>query len=165
MSPPLALIGFMGCGKSTVGAMVAARSGAAFTDLDQLVEEAFGASVPEIFASRGEAEFRRMEASLVPVAIEQGGVIALGGGAPMDDDAWRELQARTVTVWLDAPLEALVARIGRGEDRPLAGAATPEELAELFTRRRGRYAEARHRVEADRPPEHVAEEVARLWSG
>ncbi|MGH7777791.1 MAG: shikimate kinase [Candidatus Dormibacterales bacterium] len=154
----------MGCGKSTVGALVAARRGAVFTDLDRLVEESAGSSVEEIFAVRGEAVFRELEKEMVAVALERGGVIALGGGTPMDDASWRALKARAVTVWLDAPLEQMAGRLGAGEGRPLAASGAPRELGRLYRQRRSRYADAHHRVEAGRPLEHVVEEVAWLWS-
>jgi shikimate kinase len=89
-------------------------------------------------------------------------VVALGGGAPLQDAVWAAVQASGLSVFLDAPLPVLSARIGDAAGRPLAG--RPEaELEALLAARRPRYLEADHVVDADRPVPAVAEEVLRLW--
>ncbi|MGH7904710.1 MAG: shikimate kinase [Candidatus Dormibacteraceae bacterium] len=155
----------MGSGKSTVGERVAARAGAGFSDLDDMVVEVHGASIAEIFESAGEPAFRRLEEELLPRALERGGVIAVGGGTPMADAGWRLLRSRSLTVWLDAPLEVLLARVGEDAGRPLLRGSARSELERLLSGRRARYAEAERRVDADRPILEVVEEVVRLWSG
>lgn len=153
----------MGSGKTSVGRRVAALTGAPFTDLDDLVVAAQGREVAEIFAADGEAAFRAAEAAALPAAIQAGGVLALGGGTPMDDAGWRLIKGRALSVFLAAPLDVLLVRIEAGAGRPLA-ARGHDEMARLLESRLPRYREADHTVDAARPPEDVAAEVAALWS-
>ncbi len=75
---PLVLLGFMGSGKTVVGALVAAREGAPFHDLDLMVEDEAGMEIPDIFATKGEAAFRGLERAILPRALEPGAVPRLG---------------------------------------------------------------------------------------
>jgi shikimate kinase len=161
----LALMGFMACGKSTVGVLVAARTGAPYRDLDAMIEERCGMRIADLFAREGEAAFRDLEARLLPEALAPGTVAALGGGTPMRDESWTAIRERSVSVWLDVPLAELIARAGPAADRPLFGGRGEAELRELLQARLPRYREADHRVDGGRPPEVVAEEVCRLWRG
>lgn len=160
----LALVGFMGCGKSTVGRLVAERADVPYRDLDCLIESQVGMSIAELFRARGEAAFRALEADLLPVVLEPDGVASLGGGAPLDDRNWEAIRERAVTVWLDAPLADLLARTER-ETRPLLEGRSDEQLRALYDARSGRYREADHHVDATREPGQLAEEVLRLWRG
>jgi shikimate kinase len=164
-SRALALMGFMACGKSTVGSLVAARTGAPYRDLDDLIEERCGTTIAELFRREGEPAFRDLEASLLPEALTPGSIVALGGGTPLRDDSWAVIRERSVSVWLDVPLDELLARAGPGADRPLLGGRGAAELGALLETRLPRYRQADHRVDGTRPPEVVAEEVSRLWRG
>src|SRR5437773_12273101 len=84
-STSLALIGFMGSGKSVVGALVAYRARAPFLDLDFMIENEAAMRIHEIFARRGEAAFRSLESRLLPDALQSGGGAAPGGGPRTDD--------------------------------------------------------------------------------
>jgi len=160
----LALVGFMACGKTSVGAIVAARTGAPFRDLDAMIETQRGATIAEIFAREGEVAFRDLEARLLPRALEHGAVAALGGGTPLRDGNWSLIRERAVTVWLDVPLPVLMARAAPGADRrPLLGGRDEVGLRALLEARLPRYRESDHRVDASGEPEAVAEEVCRLW--
>ena len=161
----LALMGFMACGKSTVGSLVAARTGAPYRDLDTLIEECCGMPIADLFRRDGERAFRDLEARLLPVALAPGAIVALGGGAPLRDASWAVIRERAVSVWLDVPLAELMARAGPGADRPLLGGRGEAELRALLEARLPRYQQADHRVDGRRPPEVVAEEVSRLWLG
>jgi len=168
----LALIGFRGSGKSSVGRLVAARAGCPLHDLDAMVEADCGMEISRLFATRGEAAFRALEAELLAAALRPGAVAALGGGTPMSDANWAAIRERAVTVWLDVPEDVLLARLENHPNRrpslaPDEQAAwarlAPSEAA--LRARLARYAEADHRVDASRPLEVVAEEVLRLWAG
>lgn len=160
----LALVGFMGSGKSTVGRLVAERARATCRDLDAMIEDRCGMAIADLFRSRGEDAFRALESELLPLALEPGVVASLGGGAPLVEANWAMIRERAVTVWLDAPLPALQARAG-AESRPLLDGRSPDEVRALFDSRLSRYREADHRVDATRPPQEVAEEVLALWRG
>lgn len=155
----------MGSGKSAVGVLVAARTGAKFYDLDVVIEDEVGMSIAKFFAERGEAAFREEEARLLPRVLEPGAVAALGGGAPHHGDNWRFIEERAVTVFLDCPFEVIWSRIGATTDRPLLTSRSRAELETLYQKRLPRYRRAAHHVGANRPPDVIAEEVARLWSG
>jgi shikimate kinase len=155
----------MGSGKTLVGALVAERARAAFADLGLMVEDRAGMPVADIFATHSEATFRAWETELLPAALKPDTVVALGGGVVIDDDNWALISERATTVYLDCPFEALWRRVGHLPGRPLIAHRTREEVEALFERRRPRYEQAAHRVDADRDPEVVAGEVLKLWSG
>ena len=116
------LTGFMGAGKTTVGALLAERLGWDFVDSDLLVEARAGMTVAEIFEKRGEAVFREMEAVAIRDAASADRlVVALGGGA-LEMAATRDLVAGlpdALVVFLDAPLETLLARCAGHADGPV----------------------------------------------
>jgi shikimate kinase len=154
----------MGSGKTLVGALVAERAHAAFADLDLMVEDRAGMPVADLFATHDEARFRALEKELLPAALRPDTVVALGGGVVIDDDNWALIKSRSVTVYLEAPFEDLWARVGHLPGRPLIARRSKAEVEELFERRRPRYEEAAHRVDAGRDPGAVAADVLNLWS-
>src|SRR6202049_2130860 len=111
-STMLCLLGFMGSGKSTVGSRVAQRAGAPFCDLDSMIENEAGMAIPEIFTIRSETGFRALESRLLPAALQQGAVVALGGGTPVDESNWRLISERAITVYLEVPFETVWKRVG-----------------------------------------------------
>jgi shikimate kinase len=154
----------MGSGKSTVGRHVAERAGTPFGDLDTMIENEAGMTIREIFATRGEAGFRALESRLLPEALQPGAVVALGGGTPVDESNWRLISERAITVYLEVPFETIWKRVGPTSNRPLATTRSRSELEALLDERRPRYEQASHRVDANRPPNVVADEVQKLWS-
>ncbi len=154
----------MGCGKSVVGVLVAQRAGAPFRDLDFVIENEAGMSISEIFATRGEPAFRAMESRLLPEILQPGAVVALGGGAPIDDANWRLIVERSTTVFLDCGFPMIWKRINGSTNRPLLASKSRTELEELFAVRRPRYMEAVHRVDGDRSADEIATEILQLWS-
>jgi shikimate kinase len=154
----------MGSGKTVVGAVIAERTKAPFHDLDLMVELEAGMTIPEIFATSGEAVFRELETRVMPRALQPGAVVALGGGSLIDDGNWRLVDREAYAVYLEVPFETMWQRIQARPGRPLASGRSRDEVLSLFERRRPRYEEAAHRVDGDRPPDVVAEEVITLWS-
>ncbi|MGA2148734.1 MAG: shikimate kinase [Bryobacteraceae bacterium] len=164
-TPGIYLLGFMGSGKSTVGRVLAGRLGWPFFDLDQEIEARERIAIAEIFATRGEAEFRRIETAAIERhvrAVESGlpAVMALGGGAFVSP-ANRDLLIRNgVTVWLDCPFPIVERRVRQATHRPLA--RDPEQFAALYESRREIYrlAEIHVQVESDDPSIAVAQILA-----
>ncbi|HEX3508962.1 MAG TPA: shikimate kinase [Candidatus Dormibacteraeota bacterium] len=154
----------MGCGKSVVGVLVAKRAGAPFHDLDLEIESEAGMSIAEIFETKGEAAFRAMESRLLPELLQPGSVVALGGGAPIDEANWNVIVERSTTVFIDCGFDTIWSRIKDGTTRPLMAGRSQDELEALLAQRRPRYMQAVHRVEGDRPEDVVAEEILSLWS-
>lgn len=154
----------MGCGKSVVGVLVAKRAGAPFHDLDFVIENEAGMTITDIFQTKGEAAFRAMESRLLPQVLQPGSVVALGGGAPIDEANWKLILERSTTVFLDCGFKTIWDRIQKTTNRPLLTSKSQAELEALLEERRPRYMEAIHRVDADRPADVVAEEILKLWS-
>jgi shikimate kinase len=159
-TPGVYLVGFMGTGKSTVGRLLAERLGWNFFDTDEEIEAAEKMPVSEIFAARGEPEFRRIESAMIRAHvrfIEQGrpAVVALGGGAFVAPGNRDLLENNGITVWLDCPFEVVQRRVALANHRPLAQDA--QQFAALYEARRPVYrlADVRIPIESDDPAETV----------
>jgi shikimate kinase len=115
------LIGPPGAGKSTVGAALAKDLGLDFIDTDQVIEDDTGKSISDIFVVDGEPHFRAIELdTLRTVLTLESGVISLGGGAPISQDAQEAIeQSNSHTVFLDVSLATAAPRVGFNRDRPL----------------------------------------------
>ncbi len=162
----IVLTGFMGAGKTTVGALLARRLGWEFVDSDRVVEERAGCTIAEIFRRDGEVAFRDLEGAAVrEIAWSERIVVGLGGGA-VEMEATREFLAslsRTLFVYLEAPLEILLARCASHQDGPVRPVlADRAGLAERWRRRIPWYREAHLTVETGRlQPDEVAELIFR----
>jgi shikimate kinase / 3-dehydroquinate synthase len=142
----LALIGFMGAGKSTIGREVAQRIARPFVDLDRELEQRHG-PIPELFQERGETEFRRLEEQALAEALAgPDAVIALGGGAVLSPLNRERLEARAFRVFLDVDVETAWERV-QGSDRPLA--RDEEDFRQLYETRIPLYLELGDEVASD----------------
>ena len=139
----IALIGFMGSGKSTVGAGLARRLGLRFVETDAVIEEMSGKSIPRIFSEDGEPAFRCFERSAIQaVTLERDQVISCGGGATIDRRNLRLLSMSCRVVLLKADPEVLCERIKKSSLRPLAlDLKSPEDVSRLLEDRRDAYAQ------------------------
>ena len=158
----IVLVGMMGAGKSSVGRRLAARLGVAFVDADAEIEKAAGMSVPDIFATRGEPEFRAGEARVIARLLEGGPqVLATGGGAFMNADTRAAIGAKGISVWLKAEFDVLMRRIKRRHDRPLLKTDEPAAtLRELIAARYPTYEQADLTVQSrEVPHERIVEEI------
>lgn len=154
----IALVGLMGVGKTTVGRRLAKALELPFADADAEIEAAAGRTVSEIFAERGEAEFRAGERRVIARLLEgEPKVIATGGGAFVNAETRALLRQRAVSVWLKAELDVLVKRTGRRSTRPLLKDGDPREVLERLMRERYPiYAEADLVVETSDGPHEAA---------
>jgi shikimate kinase len=162
-TPGLFLVGFMGCGKSTVGRALSGELGWSFFDLDDEIERREGLPIAEIFEMRGEASFREAETAALRErvkAVQTGRpqVISLGGGTFLTPENFDLISNHGITIWLDVPLDVIVQRISGFEHRPLA--RNPERLKELYEVRRPGYARADYRLEIS--TDDVVENVGRI---
>lgn len=149
-SPGIYLVGFMGCGKSTVGRALAEELGWSFVDLDEEIEKSAGTTIARIFDTLGEAAFREMETAALRarVRVVQSGrpqVISLGGGAFVSRENCELASNHGVTVWIDCPFSTVERRVASETHRPLA--RDPAQLKSLFEARREAYARADYRIE------------------
>jgi len=128
------LIGFMGSGKSTVGPVLAGKLGWNFVDLDREIEREQGKSIREIFEHQGESEFRRIEMNCLRSLKNRAAcVVALGGGAFVQEANRPIVTELGVSVFLDCRLEVIQARCSADGTRPLF--ETPELVRDLYTLR------------------------------
>lgn len=161
----LILTGLMGCGKTTVGRLIADQLGWTLIDTDRLIEETTGCSIPVLFREKGEAFFRRVEKETIQGLVGRTRtVVATGGGAVLDEGNRRVLQALGLVVYLQTTPEALAARVGRSGDRPLLSGEDPVAvLAALLKAREQYYSEADEVITTDgRTPAQVGAEIIRL---
>jgi shikimate kinase/3-dehydroquinate synthase len=162
MGGPIFLAGFMAAGKTTVGRLLAARLGVPFVDLDDVVTAAAGAPVREIFAVRGEAEFRRLESEALASVLDRDAVIATGGGTPCHAGNLAAMRARGLVVALAVSLDTATRRIGDPTSRPLL-ARPREEIERLHRDRLPMYRQAHAVIATDgKTPDEVAGEVAEV---
>lgn len=140
---PIALVGLMGAGKSTVGRRLAKRLGLPFVDTDREIEAGAGLSIAEIFERFGEAHFRDGERRVVARLIEgPPKVIATGGGAFMDGAIRALILERCIAIWLSADVDILARRASRRGGRPLLNGDPVAALRALAEVRDPVYAEA-----------------------
>jgi shikimate kinase len=160
MTGPLFLVGFMGSGKSALGARVAGELGLDFSDTDALIAGSRGKTVEQIFAEKGEAAFREMESELVDrLCSGKPLVAATGGGTFLSFRSRQRMIAVGITVWLDTPLQAIYTRLADDGSRPLWNRDDTTGMQMLFDTRRPTYALARYRVDgAD--PDAAVEQLA-----
>ena len=157
MGRSVALIGFMGSGKSTLGRALSKRLEAKFIDLDKLIEQREGLSVSAIFSERGEEAFRTAEREALQVCLSDSAemVLACGGGTPCQPGLLESLLDWGEVVFLDVPFEILGKRTLPG--RPLWG----EGAAQLYKDRLMIYQRAPIHLDGTLPPEVLVEAAAR----
>ena len=158
----VALTGFMGCGKSTVGRLLADALGCPFIDLDEAIVKKAGRPIPAIFEADGERGFRRMEKQVLEQTVakyaENTAVLALGGGTVTVPGAVGLLQENTLCIYLKASLETIQGRLeGEKQGRPLAD----DRLAERLSEREPLYEKAAHiTLDTDAAsPEELVDEI------
>jgi shikimate kinase len=149
-TPGIYLVGFMGCGKSTVGRMLADKIGWYFADIDDDIEAEQQMSIPELFAQRGEQEFRTIETEAIHKRVRriqtgQPMVIALGGGAFTQQVNVDLINNNGVSIWLDATFAIVKRRVAPATHRPLA--RDPVKFTQLYEERRKFYEQADFRIE------------------
>lgn len=165
----IAIIGFMGSGKSTIGARLASRLHMDFVDLDEAISKDMGKSIKEIFAAEGEEGFREREQEALSEQLARGGkVISCGGGVVLRDENVRLLREKCRVFFLRISKEKALERLidDAGERPLLEGVGREKKVGELMRIRADRYLQTAHLViEADRKdPEEIVEEIVARWN-
>jgi shikimate kinase len=157
---PIAIVGFMGCGKTAVARILAAQLNREMVDLDERITELTGHTPAELISKEGEQPFRSIESAALVELLRSGfeGVVALGGGCWIQSTNRVLLAERdALTVWIDIPFEICWQRIETAQEvRPLA--PTKQEARILFDRRRGIYELAGIRITSSN---EAVEQIAR----
>jgi shikimate kinase len=160
-SRSVVLVGMMGAGKSTIGRRLSARLGLPFLDADAEIEAAAGMSIPDIFESRGELDFRDGEVRVIARLLDSGpAVLATGGGAFMRQETRDRIHDKAVSIWLKVDSDVIMRRVKRRSDRPLLQTADPEATVErLINEREPVYRQADLTVwSRDVPHEKIVDE-------
>lgn len=159
------LVGFMAAGKSTVARALAARLKWRAEDIDELIEARERRPVADIFARSGEPYFRSAEREILKLLLPlRHVVVATGGGTFMDPENRTAINMDGISIWLDVPLEELLARIPIDGSRPLA--ADRAQMERLFAARVAAYSAARLRIDASGlPADDVADRVLDALAG
>jgi len=165
----IALIGARGCGKTTVGRILARLLGGECVDTDELVAQRAGRSIAELFEAEGEAGFRKRESQAVRETLSKPpAVISVGGGAVLHQQNVDALRAVAMLVWLTAPAEVLHQRISTDPAThhsrpPLTQQSGIEEVRKLLAERSPLYQRASDfQIDTvDREPREIAEEIVR----
>jgi shikimate kinase len=162
---PVVLVGLMGSGKSTVGALVAQRSGRKFVDVDAVITSRMSKTVRELWEEGGEAAYRYLESDVVLEVLRDDTptVLAAPGGVVLDPVV-RAALAGCVVVWLRTSPSTLAGRVRPGDHRPLLGDEPAEAFAAMAEMRSALYREvATAIVDTDElAPEAIADEVLRV---
>lgn len=163
----IALVGFMGSGKSTVGRALAHELGMVFVDSDVVIEQQAKMSIADIFSQRGEPAFRELERDVIlTLCRETDLVIATGGGAFMTDAVRSALLESAFVAFLEAPFDVLWERIRGAAHRPLlAGDGAFERMRKLYETRLPVYRHAHVSVDATRRPQEVVQELVEVYHG
>ncbi len=152
------LVGFMAAGKSTVAKRLATRLGWRAEDVDELIEARERMTVADIFARHGEPHFRAVEREILRLLLPlRHTVVATGGGTFMDPENQRAIRVDGTSVWLDVPLETVIARLPPDNRRPLS--SDRAQMERLFAARQSAYAAANLRIDATVPAEEIAERI------
>lgn len=154
------MVGMMGAGKTSLGRRLAARLNVEFRDADHEIEIAAGCAIPEIFARYGEAAFRNCERKVIERLLGMPAhVLATGGGAFVCAETRARMKQSAVSIWLDVPVDVLLARVKRRDNRPLLAGGDPRDILErLLAERTPFYAEADLTIAGDNSPHDSAVE-------
>src|SRR5215468_12379613 len=165
--PVLALAGFMGSGKTTVGILLARQLAWRFVDLDDRIEESAGITIAQFFERHGEPAFRQLEADQLRAALgratehKEGTVLALGGGTYAQPGCPEFLRNSGVTVlWLDSPVDVLLSRCMTMAGRPLF--RDEASFRALHAQRLPSYQLADHRVDSSGDSAEIVSQILRL---
>lgn len=160
----IALTGFMGCGKTTVGRKLAERLGWRFVDLDSRIVDRAGMCIVEMFRRHGEVSFRELEAEILHQALgetvghDRPAVLALGGGTLTRQENFDRLRASgAFLIWLDCGVDELLSRCASVTDRPLF--TDEASFRRLYGERRHVYALADLRVDGEAEPGQVVDRI------
>jgi XRE family aerobic/anaerobic benzoate catabolism transcriptional regulator len=160
----IALVGLRGAGKSTLGRMLAQHLGWPFIELDRLVEEDYGASIPDLIEMAGTATFRRHERSALDriITAQDAAIITTAGGIVANQETYALLLRRTHTIWIKARPEDHMSRVmAQGDFRPMAqNRAAMADLVAILEARRADYSRAE--AEIDTSGEAIEQSFAKL---
>ena len=146
----LVFLGMMGSGKSSIGSIVSKKLKLNFFDIDKIIEDNQQMKITKIFETKGEDFFRQIEKNeTLKILRNKKGVIALGGGAFLDQDIKKEILKNHLSFWLNWEVNTLIARIKNSKKRPLALNSSKNELVEIIKKRSIIYSKALYKINCE----------------
>jgi len=146
----IVFLGMMGSGKSSIGFLVSKKLQLDFVDVDDYIERNLGMKIPEIFKTKGEAFFRRIEEKTTLKILRKNNiVISLGGGSFLNKNIRKEVLINHLSFWLKLNSQTLVNRIINSKKRPLVVGASEVQLHNLVKKRSNIYSKALYKVNCD----------------
>ena len=143
----LVLLGMMGCGKSTIGTIISQKKKLIFLDIDKLIEKETNIKITEIFEKKSEKFFRNLEEKITLKSLSLSKkVIALGGGAFLNEKIRKEVITNNYSVWLNCDSKTLISRLKNNKKRPLALNIPDNELLELISKRSKIYSKSQFKI-------------------
>jgi shikimate kinase len=160
------LVGFMGTGKTVTGRVLAERTDLELVDMDSIIEKRAGRPISDIFATDGEAGFRKLERALAHELSQRDGlIISTGGGIVLDPDNLADFEKTGLVVCLTASPETIFQRLENDTTRPLLSGDKKNQIGELLERRKPLYDAIEHQIDGDRlDPEGRAEAILELYA-
>ena len=147
----LVFLGMMGSGKSSIGNLVSKKLNLSFIDIDNLITEETGMSIPKIFNEKGEGYFRNIEEKITLKALKNiKSVISLGGGGFINSKIKKEVLAKHFSFWLNLDESILLKRIKGSKKRPLVFKSTDQEIKYLIKKRSKIYSEAEFKINCNK---------------
>ena len=161
----LVLTGMMGSGKTTIGKSLSKRLNMQFADIDDVIEKKNGLSISAFFEQRGEKDFRDEEEKESKKILKKTNlVIALGGGAFINENIRNEIKKSSFSVWLDLVVKMLYKRVKESKKRPLLKNSSEEELIKIYNLRKKIYSLADFKVQCDsKNKEQIINEVLQIY--
>jgi shikimate kinase len=161
----VALVGFMGTGKTVTGRVMAERTGMDLVDMDSIIEERAGKPISEIFADDGEPAFRKMERALAnELSQREGLIISTGGGVVLDPDNMVDFRTNGLVVCLTASPETIFQRLENDTTRPLLSGDKKDQISAILETRRPLYDTIKHQIDGDLlDPDRRADAILRLY--
>jgi len=162
----IVLVGFMGTGKTVTGRVLARRTGMELVDMDSIIEERQGKTIPEIFAQDGEPAFRAMERELAKELSKRSGlIISTGGGIVLNPDNIADFAKTGLVVCLKASPETVFQRLEKDTNRPLLSGDKKGQISTLLAKRKPLYDAIAHGIDTDGlTDEQTADPILKLYA-
>ena len=156
----------MGSGKTTIGKSLSQRLNMQFADIDDIIEKKNGLSISAIFEQRGEKTFRQEEEEESKNAIKRSNIIiALGGGAFINENIRDEIKKNSVSIWLDLDVEILYKRVNLSQKRPLLKNSSKENLKKIYNDRKRIYSLADFKIQCTlKNKDQIINEIVKIYA-
>ena len=165
MKKNLVLVGMMGSGKSTISRLLSNITNQNLIDTDKLIEKETKSNISEIFQKKGENYFRKIEEKIVLNSLKfSNNIIAIGGGAFLNDKIREKIKNNCISVWLNCSEQTLIPRIKNSKKRPKAYLLKDKDLIKLINNRSKIYSKADYKINCDNlTKEEIIKKILKIY--